>query len=309
MAGLHGHGRSRPVVDAAPARYVRLLDGRALCYSEFGPPDGPVVVHLHGVPSSRLEALNEASTCTALGIRLIAPDRPGCGGSDSLEGREILDWPQDLEMLLDRLGVAEFGLLGVSGGAPYALACALRLRDRLTGVALVSPVGMIHDGMGLGGIGYIHRAFFFLSRSWPRGGRLLASVLLPVVDRAPGLMMATYRGSLCAADLAALEEAPPEIRATRNLVESASQGLEGPLRDFTLLAGPWGFSPEEVYSQVFIWHGDADGVIPLGHGEDLARRLPQAHLSVCPEEGHFLLAARMPEIVRELGWLPEGAVL
>ncbi len=58
-----------------------------------------------------------------------------------------------------------------------------------------------------------------------------------------------------------------------------------------------------------VQHGDADGVIPIEHGEDLARRLPHAQLSVCEGEGHFLLGARMPEIVRELGWLPEGAVL
>ena len=39
-----------------PPRYrhhfVRLRDGRALCYMDVGPPDAPPVIHLHGMATS-----------------------------------------------------------------------------------------------------------------------------------------------------------------------------------------------------------------------------------------------------------------
>jgi len=60
----------------------------------------------------------------SLGLRVIAPDRPGLGESSFVEGRKLLDWPADVAVLMDRLGVDRFILLGVSGGTPYSLACA-----------------------------------------------------------------------------------------------------------------------------------------------------------------------------------------
>ena len=74
-----------PVPQSLPQpQYVRLHDGRALAYLDVGPRDAPPVVHFRGIPCSRLEALWEADSCRALGVRVICPDRPGYGLSDHL---------------------------------------------------------------------------------------------------------------------------------------------------------------------------------------------------------------------------------
>ena len=61
--------------------YVELADGTRIGCAETGNPHGPPVVHLHGNPGSRLEV--DLATFRAaverLGIRLLAPDRPGLG--------------------------------------------------------------------------------------------------------------------------------------------------------------------------------------------------------------------------------------
>jgi pimeloyl-ACP methyl ester carboxylesterase len=36
-----------------------------------------------------------------------------------------------------------------------------------------------------------------------------------------------------------------------------------------------------------MWYGDADVIVPLAHGEHMARRIPDAVLRVRPEEGHL----------------------
>jgi pimeloyl-ACP methyl ester carboxylesterase len=247
-----------------------------------------------------LEALNEASTCVAAGLRLLAPERPGCGLSDPLPGRRLLNWPADLAAFADALCLDRFALMGVSGGAPYALACAREIPERITALALVSPCGPSIAAGALQGVAPVHRLMWRLAPLRPRTARALARLLLSMIDRFPGLMLATSAGKMCPADREALRVAPSQVGHMRMLVESARQGVAGPVEDFRLLASPWGFEPEEITMPVKIWHGDADSTIPLRHAEELASRIPNAELVVCPGEGHFLLAARMPEIIAQL---------
>ena len=114
-----------------------LPDGRRLAYTEWGLPDGKPVLFFHGVPGSRLWCPDEEAT-SAAGVRLIAPERPGSGRSDPLQGRTLADWPKDVEALADALEISSFGSSGVSAGGPYAAACASLIPGRLRGVALVS---------------------------------------------------------------------------------------------------------------------------------------------------------------------------
>ena len=55
-----------------------LADGRTLGYGLYGASDGPLVVVLDG-PGSRGLARAMASPAAQLGIKLLAPDRPGFG--------------------------------------------------------------------------------------------------------------------------------------------------------------------------------------------------------------------------------------
>ncbi|HET7052348.1 MAG TPA: hypothetical protein VFI09_00340 [Solirubrobacterales bacterium] len=70
---------------------VRLADGRALAYAEWGPGDGRPLLHFHGIPDGRF-SWGAGSVCLDRGIRLIAVDRPGVGGSDPKPGRSVADW-------------------------------------------------------------------------------------------------------------------------------------------------------------------------------------------------------------------------
>lgn len=65
------------------------------------------------------------------GYRIIAPNRPGFGKSDPQPGRRLLDWPADVTQLADAIGLATFGVIGMSGGGPFSLACANAIPQRL----------------------------------------------------------------------------------------------------------------------------------------------------------------------------------
>ncbi|HRX34739.1 MAG TPA: alpha/beta hydrolase [Methanoregulaceae archaeon] len=76
-----------------------LADGRPLAYSEFGDPTGITAFHAHGGPSSRIEGRIFDKAAQARGYRFIVTDRPGMGESTYLEGRRLLDYPQDIAEL------------------------------------------------------------------------------------------------------------------------------------------------------------------------------------------------------------------
>jgi pimeloyl-ACP methyl ester carboxylesterase len=105
---------------------IQLPDGRLLGYAESGAPAGRAVLYFHGHPGARLEAGFLADPATRANVRLIGVDRPGMGLSTYQPGRRLLDWPADIAALADALAIERFAVVGLSGGGPYALACATR---------------------------------------------------------------------------------------------------------------------------------------------------------------------------------------
>ena len=92
--------------------YIILSDKRKLSFSEYGDKNGFPVFYFHGSPSSFIEPLligNEVFR--DLGLRIIAPNRPGIGESDFQSGRQFRDWPADVCKLADELGIEKFSLL------------------------------------------------------------------------------------------------------------------------------------------------------------------------------------------------------
>ena len=121
--------------------FIQLPDGRRLAYAIYGDPHGQPVFFFHGSPGSRYQAWVLNRPAASLGLRIIAPERPGFGCSDFQIGRAIHHWPDDVRALADALKLGRFAVLGASGGGPYAAACAACLPDRLNRAVLVASIG------------------------------------------------------------------------------------------------------------------------------------------------------------------------
>jgi pimeloyl-ACP methyl ester carboxylesterase len=89
-----------------------------------------------GMPNSRLlyEPWQRAAERQA--IRLISYDRPGYGGSDPDPGRSVASGAGDVRTIAPALGIERLAVWGMSGGGPYALACAALLPDLVAAVAV-----------------------------------------------------------------------------------------------------------------------------------------------------------------------------
>lgn len=287
----------RPPRAVAADRQVVLADGRRLVYSVYGDADGSPVLYLHGFPGSRLEAGLSHDAARCLGLRLVAPDRPGIGRSDPFPGRFLADWAEDVRQLADTLGWDRFPVLGVSGGGPYALACAARLGERIERAGLVAGMAPVDNPAATRGMPWPARAVLLLARYWPLATQWILRGAAAVAQRNPHRLPREFAAGLPAADQAVLRRPEVSRLLRESLGESFRQGPFGNREELRILARPWGFPLTAIASPVRLWHGKADVTVPAGMGRYLAWHLPRCDASLLPGEGHFSLPVNRAEAI------------
>lgn len=270
-----------------PGKTLQLADGRRLGYQIFGDPQGHPVYYFHGWPGSRLECALLAPFARPLGLALVALDRPGMGLSDFQPGRKLTDWPRDVEQTADSLGHERFGLLGISGGGPYALACAARLASRLSSTCVVSGMGPADAPGGLAAMGWWHRLAMPLARHAPWISRLLFALSAKAATLWPSGVLLAARAVMPATDKTVLHRPDFVEIIAPHVREIFRQGSRGAAHDGEIYLHPWGFELEDVQACVHLWHGELDVSVPAAFGRAVAGRLPRCQARFFPHESHL----------------------
>src|SRR5438477_6794387 len=154
------------MMDRAPLT-LSLSGGGSVAVSEYGAPSGAPVVFCHGWPSSRTMAQLTDDAARELNLRIISPDRPGIRHSAFHANRKLLDWPPLIAEVADNLDIANFRMLAVSGGAPYALATAWAMPQRVRAISIVSGAPPIADLADRAGLFPLYRWMLFFYRKQP----------------------------------------------------------------------------------------------------------------------------------------------
>jgi pimeloyl-ACP methyl ester carboxylesterase len=281
------------------------VDGRMLAVLEAGDESGHAVVAIHGTPGSGLLWRGLAEDAEARGIRLLAYDRPGYGGSDPHPGRTVADAAGDVAAIADALGVERFAVEGGSGGGPHTLACAALLPDRvvaaasLAGVAPYPAEGLDWlDGMGQDNLDEFE-ATLAGRETLERYLREQADAMLAAE---PDAIADTLRSLLSPPDAAALtgEFAEYLAESTRRAI---GERLDGWIDDDFVFMNPWGFELGEIRVPVQLLHGAQDRFVPMAHGEWLAERIPGVDAHLSDEDGH--LTIQLARIGAVHAWLLE----
>jgi pimeloyl-ACP methyl ester carboxylesterase len=285
-----------------PTRTIRLPDGRRLALDDVGDPSGSPVVYLHGTPDSRLARHPDDGVAAAAGVRLLAVDRPGAGGSDHHPAGHLASIGDDLRHVLDHLEIDHVGLIGWSAGGLFALAAAGVLGARVTRVVLVGtlpPVEAYDDAALVAALGPRRRGFVELAAELPAAE--LAAEVAPYLVPQP-LDASTARdhvlegaGERGRAELAAVPGSVVQLEL--GLAGSVAQGLAGLTQDVALQLQR-GLDLDDVVAPVLTVHGAEDDVSPPAVGEWLERRLPDASVVVVPDSGHHLLFPHWTRLLR-----------
>jgi pimeloyl-ACP methyl ester carboxylesterase len=125
------------------AHYKKVdVDGFKIFYREAGPPDGPVLLLLHGFPSAG-HMFRDLIPLLAEKYRMIAPDLPGFGQSDMPSAK---DFQYTFDAIADRIerftevvGLTKFAIYVFDYGAPTGFRLAMRRPERIT--AIISQNG------------------------------------------------------------------------------------------------------------------------------------------------------------------------
>ncbi|QUQ66716.1 alpha/beta fold hydrolase [Kutzneria sp. CA-103260] len=260
---------------------LTLADGRTLRVYDTGSGD-PVFWH-HGTP--QIGAV-PAPLLALPGIRWLSYDRPGYGGSTADPGRTIGSAAADAAFVADSLGVSRFSVLGHSGGANHALACAALLPERVVHCVTVGALAPFKaDGL-----------------DWWAGMVAPEELRASVAGRdalAEVLAAALFdENSFTAADHAAVSGAWSDLGRNSDL--ATANGLDGMIDDDLAYVMPWGFAASDVRCPTLLLHGVEDRVIPLSHAEWLARHLPAATLRPSSSDGHISALDRILDVVEFL---------
>jgi pimeloyl-ACP methyl ester carboxylesterase len=268
---------------------VAVRGGRRLGFAEFGQSNGEAVIWMHGTPGARRQIPLEARQyADREGLRIIGVDRPGIGSSTPYVYENVLDWTRDLAMMADVLGVDDMRLIALSGGGPYALAAGAALPDRVRGIAVIGGVApsVGPDAIPGGAVGLAaHFAPLVSVGRVPIGVALTLGIR--VVKPLAGRALDLYAVVQPEGDKRLLGR--PEFKAmfVDDLLNGSRKQITAPLSDLLLFSRDWGFRVADVKVPVAWYHGDADHIIPFGHGAHMVDLLPDATLRTMEGESHL----------------------
>lgn len=274
---------------------ISLGDGRRISYLDIGGAGRPCILFFHGAPSSRLRLTYLEERFLDARLRVVALDRPGYGGSSPQPGRSMLDWPADVAVVAETLGIERFIVAGHSSGGPYALVCAALLADRA--MAAITLGGVTDMGWPGAWDGYLEAETELMrvadedaATSWcaqrfgadGSGFKSASGLQLPDAD------MPLYEHEAIASQLAVAR------------AEAFRQGVAGYAQDIYIQGKAWPFDPGSIRVPVHIAHGDGDTLLLLAHAQHTATLIGSATVHLLRGHGHFTILAALTELAAGL---------
>ncbi len=268
---------------------MTLPDGRFLGFAEFGQPKGRAVLWFHGTPGARRQLPPHARRLALEhDVRLIGIERPGAGDSTPHTYERVLDWADDVDTVLDHLGVGDYAAIGLSGGGPYVLACASGHPERMVAGAILGGIApTTGDEAPEGGMIRLAQRFQVAIRAVrsPLGSIVGATVqiLRPISSTAFGLATRVFPEG----DRAVF--ARPEMKEMflDDIAHGSTRGLHSVFFDILLFSKPWGFDLADIRVPIRFWQGDSDPIVPVEHAVRMAELVPDSDLRIRHAESHL----------------------
>ena len=264
------------------------MDGYDVFYREAGPADGPALLLLHGCPCSSYAYRNLLPRLTG-DWRLIAPDFPGCGYSDTPSDFSygFDGYATFLERFCHALGVERFALYLHDFGSQIGLRLAIRNPARTLGL-IIQNGDIYEDQLG------------------PKYAPLQAYFRNPTPEAKRALGDAVSREGFrdeflnqVADDRA--DQIPPDLWELHWLLltpqrrKIAVDLIAGLKENLTWFPRYQAYLRDRQPPTLIVW-GANDGYMPAGAAEAYHRDLPDADLHLF-DGGHWLLETHLEEVL------------
>jgi len=282
-----------------------ISDGsRVLSFEVVGPTDGMPVFLLHGTPGSSSGPRPRSIVLHRLGIRLISYDRPGYGGSTRVPHRHVADAADDVGLIVKRLGLYRYGVVGRSGGGPHALAVAAARSDEVVAAAVLVSLAPANapDLDWYGGMTNFNVGEYTTADASPRTLAERIRMRAERIRRDPESLLEVLREEMRDTDRRIVDNASIRGLLAQTYGEALRHGPYGWIDDALALRDNWGFNLRDVAAPVRLWHGEDDNFSPVSHTRWLARQLVHCEVQVQVQSGaaHFEAVKILPQM---LDWM------
>jgi len=286
---------------------VPVGGGRKLTVESTGDPEGTPVFLLHGTPGGRNGPRPRSIVLYRLGIRLISYDRPGYADSSRDIDRIIASAAEDVGAIADYFNLPRFSVVGRSGGAPHALACAALLPERvISAAALASLAPGDADGLNwMAGMTEYNQQAFGYAKTDQEALRAMLTEQAERVSKGSGGLLGALWSEMGNNDKEVVDDIGLRRLIADIHVEALSNNcVDGWVDDVRALSGSWGFEPAKISVPVKLWGGKDDVFSPVGHTYWLAERIHGAEVEIGDGKAHFGTVEILPRI---LAWVVRKA--
>lgn len=273
---------------------MQLQDGRQLAWSEWGPVDGIPVLFCTGAGMSSWLGFG-AGDLPKLGLKLIAIDRPGLGLSSPHPQKTLTSWTEDIQQLIQTHEFYPVLAVGFSQGAPFAF--ALAGRGLVQAIAIVSGQDeLTHPSM----TPLLHSDVAGMVAAVQQDPVSFEQYLSQIAT--PEGLWQLIIGMSAERDRTLYESEAFGAAYQRALQQGFSQGAKGYLRDLINALSSWPVKLEDITIPVDLWYGglDTSTVHSPDFGATLDSRLPNASLTIDPQEGSSILWTKSWDILCKL---------
>jgi pimeloyl-ACP methyl ester carboxylesterase len=219
-------------------------------------------------------------------------------------GRRVADAARDAAAVADALGVERFAVVGRSGGAPHAPACAALLPGRVRAASALVTVAP-PDAEGLdwfaGMTPFNVREYGLATRSPDLLDADLAA-RAAAIRKDPQRLVEDLRAEVSDHDLPIVDDPGVRTALPRNYRAALDRSHHGWTDDCLAFTRPWGFGVSAVTVPVLFRHGLDDAFPPPSHTRWPAGRITGADLVLEPDAGHFAAQYALPHV---LEWLQD----
>jgi pimeloyl-ACP methyl ester carboxylesterase len=279
---------------------ISMPDGRKLGISHYGDLKGKPLLFFPGFGVSRLAAHPDQTIASSHGIHVISVDRPGIGLSDPQPGRSLLDWPNDITFLADKLCISKFAILGWSAGGAFALACAYKIPERLIAIGVISSSPPFSDKTVKSYLPIKPRLLATISRISPWLIHQSFKGMRKRILNNPKKAMDKSIDEMVEADRKIATDPRYHDILLESMVTACRMHYKGLSDDVLTVARPWGFSLQQIIPLVYLWHGESDIEVPVKVGHYLADQIPNCCPKFYAGEGHFMYLSHWEEILKNL---------
>ena len=228
----------------------------ALSYAEYGDPLGFPILIQHGLIAS-INDYHLFKRLIETGARLICIARPGYGESSPYVMRNVAEWADIVSVLVGKLRLSQFDVLGISSGAPYSYAIGYKFPDQVRKLFILSGTPALYDETVLS--------------FWPYPVKKLASIA-----EMQKLAYELFFSHLSKEDL--------DRDETK---DSMMNHCFGVAQDLKLRCIDWGFQLSDVKVRTYMRHSKSDNAVPLITAEMTAKLLSNCRFEIRENGVHF----------------------